>query len=197
MYYFLILTQYKSMKWLLIGFIFMFILLVVTYPFKISWYFHINLLNNIGFVVFKVLFIRLMCERFKIDNHFEFQTEREKKKNQVFFHNYIFCLSKRVDVKKIDVFCDVGSEEDAYFISMLNGYIDAVLAMVSGVFLNRFKSLKIFNNVEPYYEKSILEFTGKIIVSFNLISVLLSTIMAYKLTKKSRRGNDGRKKSDK
>ena len=98
MYYFLILTQYKSMKWLLIGFIFMFILLVVTYPFKISWYFHINLLNNIGFVVFKVLFIRLMCERFKIDNHFEFQTEREKKKkkNQVFFHNYIFCLSNTI-----------------------------------------------------------------------------------------------------
>jgi len=173
---------------LVIIFIVFFVLLFITYPFKITWRFHINLLENLGFVVFKVLFIRLLCERFKISN-FEIKTEREKEKKRKneFFKNYIICLAKRVNAKKIDLFFDVGAEDDAYFVSMLSGYVGALFSSLSALLLNRYSGVKIFNSFVPNYEKSELNITGKIIVEFNLITVFISLITALKLTIKQKR----------
>lgn len=161
------------------------IIMIVMYPFKIKWSFHINLLENVGFVVFKVLFIRLLCERFKINSKCEFEIEREKKKNknknsQIFFQGYIYNLAKLVDVKSIDMFTDIGYGDDAYFVSMLTGCVEASLMCLFSLFLNKYKSVKIFNKSESCYEKDVLMLTGKIIVSFNLMAVFVSLFNAYK-----------------
>lgn len=172
--------------YILILFIILFIVLVVLYPFKITWRFHINLLENIGFLVFKVLFIRLTVERFKISNDFKIEKEKEKesKKDKTFFHNYILSLAKRVNAKKIDFFSDVGAKDDAYFVSVFSGYLGVCLSSIFCLILNRYSLVKIFNYFVPNYREPRLEFTGKIIVTFNLISVLISLFEAYKLTKK-------------
>ena len=71
--------------------------------------------------------------------------------------------------------------------NMILASIIIVTSALLGFYLNRFHSLKIFNDFTPYYDKSKLEFTGKIIVTFNLISVFIALISAYRLTKQSRR----------
>ena len=92
------------------------------------------------------------------------------------------------ELKKIDTFCDVGAEDDAYFVSMLSGYIGSFLSIISSIFLNNYKGIKIFNYFNPNYNESKLEFSGKIIVEFNLIAVILSLLSTFKATKKIKRG---------
>ena len=163
------------------------------YPFRIKWSFHFNILKNIGFVVFKVLFIRLLCERFKINNKCEFEYEKEKKKskkNQEFFHEYIMALAKRVDVKRIDFFSEIGLVDDAYFLSMFDGFVSVGLYNLIGLFLNKYKDIKIFYDNTVVYEGEKLEFTGKIIVTFSLVSVIISVISALKILIKKRKVNN-------
>lgn len=181
-------AQHKNMKTILIAiFVLIFVFMVVLYPFKIKWYFHFNLLKNMGFVVFKVMFIKLLCEKIKINERLEFEAEGEKtknKKNKKFFKEYVLLLAKKVDVKHLDLFCDVGVGDDAYFVSMLSGYINAIGSALFSVFLNKYKDIKICYNTIPYYQEEKLEFAGKIIVSFNLINVFVSLYLARKTTKK-------------
>lgn len=183
LYKFLCEAHSKSMKVILIVSILIFILLIITYPFRIKWSFHFNVLENIGFVVFKVLFIRLLCERFKINNKCEIETEREKKKSkksEIFFHSYIYNLAKRVDVKRIEFFSDIGFKEDACFISLCCGVVNVSIEMLKSLFLVKYDNVKLYTKNSIDYENNKLEFTGKIVVCFNLVVVFLSLIQAFK-----------------
>jgi len=175
---------------LLILLITFFMILFISYPFKIKWSFHFNVLKNVGFVVFKVLFIRLTCERFKINNkcEIEIESEKKKKKDDQFLKQYIYSLAKRVDVKRIDLFCDIGLKDDAYLLSMTCGYIDSFFNICYSVLLNRYVDLKIFYRCEPTYQRECLEATGKIIVTFSLIDVLISVYNAYRRYKRLNKG---------
>ena len=167
---------------MMICFIILLIVLIIGYPFKIKWSFHINLLENVGFVVFKVLFIRLTCERFKLNSRGQIEVERERKekRNKLLIQKYIYSLAKRVEVKNVDLFVDVGAENDAYFVSVLSGYIGASLSVVEALIINKYEKVKMYVFYIPNYEESKLECTGKIIVRFSLIDVAFAFIEALK-----------------
>ena len=171
---------------LIIILLFLLILMVVNYPLKIKWSFHFNVLKNIGFIVFKVFFIRLLSERVKINKEFEFVAEKEKgeKKSSLFFKNYMLSLAKKVNVKNIDIICDLGAD-DAYFISVISGSALTFISSVIAFILNKYEDVKIYYDLLPNYNEYQFELTGKIIVSFTIVDVFKSLIEAFKLTKRS------------
>ena len=157
-----------------------FVILVITYPFKFKGAVHINALENIGFAVIKVLNIRLFNGRFKVDTDGKFSFEKEKnkkkKKNKTFKNHYFLSLSKRVDVKKAELFFNGGLEDDACLVSMACGYINVFVLSIFAVFMSKYKQMKTFVLVEPEYDKNRLELTASGVITFSLLDMFLSAV---------------------
>jgi len=192
----LTLTQDKSMKTLILILLIIFMIIaVLNYPFRIRGTFHVDVLNNIGFAVFKVLFIRLLSEKFKLSKSGKIEVEKEKnkkrKKNKILINKYFKCLSERSHVRRVDLFFDAGSKENVFFVSMLSGYVGVITSSISAVLINKYKDIKLFNSFKPSYNKDKLEVTGDLIASFSLKDMITSFICAviYYFKKKKERKN--------
>ncbi len=117
------------------------------------------------------------------ENKIELIQEKMKKKNSkptYLLNIYFSSLLKRLTVKDFEWYFSCGSDTDAKFVSMICGYVLAVDAIVSGMLLNRYKHVEIFNDVDPFFDKDELEISTKIIVCFSLFDVLWSLFVAYK-----------------
>jgi len=165
---------------LLVLFITFFIIAFITYPFKIKGVFHIDVYNNVGFIAFKVLFIKLAAVRFKLADNGQIKVhklKKKKKKDNYLFTFYVLSLAQKVNVKKLELFFDFGNE-DPYFASLVSGYMGAITSSIISVFLNRYEGVKIFTSFIPKFDKNQLEASGEFVVTFSLIDVLLSFINA-------------------
>lgn len=179
-------AQDRSMKtFFLILFIILIVLLVISYPLKVRCGFHVNLLLNVGYISFNLAFIRLLAERFKINNKLEFEGEKERNsKHKKLLTSYINNLTRRVDVKKLDLFFDVGVKDEACFVSLFCGYINSIVIGLFAALLSKYKNLDIYLKTNPYFNKESLEATGEMIVTFNLIDVVVSLLKAINNTKR-------------
>ena len=181
---------------LLILFIMFFVISVVIYPLKMKGAIHINVLENLGFAVVKVFNIRLFNARFKMakDGHVSMEKEKnkKKKKNKTLSQFYFMSLAKKVDVKKAEIFFVAGSSQDAFIVSVVNGFVNVVSTCVFTTLMNKYKSMKTLVCVEPDYEKEGLEITASGVISFSLFDMLLSVIYSviHYLKVKERKVND-------
>lgn len=152
----------------------------ITYPFKIKGVFHVDVLNNVGFIAFKVLFIKLTAIRFKLSKNGKIKTHKlKKKKNNYLFTFYVLSLAQKVDVKKLELFFDFG-DEDPFVASMISGYVGSFCSTIVSVFLNKYKGIKVFTSFMPNFDKKQLETSGEFVVTFSLIDVTLSFVHALK-----------------
>lgn len=170
---------------LLIIFLTLFITYVFVYPFKVKTALHFNVFDGVGFLSVKAFCFRLFSGKFTLteDGTFEMQKrgkpKKKKKKPISLLYVYFTVLAKRLSVKKFEWYFTCGSDTDARFVSMLCGYILTIDSMLSAFLLDRYKHIKIFNDIDPIYDKDRLEISASVVITFSLLDMLIGVIVAY------------------
>lgn len=186
------------MKWVTIMFIVLFVLSFLTYPFKIKLMAHFDVFNNMGCVLIRFTFFELVCQKLSINSQGRLVIETKKipkkrsKKQSEKKNEYYECLAKKMDIKQFEFYVTGGSK-DAYQTSMLCGTILSVFSCLSSILKNSYSNIKIVNEVLPIYGKDQITITGRLIVRFCLMDMLLSILCAnIKYLKRKRRMLNGK-----
>jgi len=170
---------------LLIVFTILLVGYVLVYPFKVKTALHFNVFEGVGFLSVKAFCFRLFSGKFMLtdDGKFEMQKKgkpkRKKKKPISLLYVYFTVLAKRLAVKKFEWYFTCGSENDARFVSMLCGYILSIDSMLSAFLLDRYKHIKIFNDIDPIYDKDRLEISASVVITFSLLDMIIGVVIAY------------------
>lgn len=169
--------------------VFIFLLLIIFYPFKIKAMFHVNLFKNVGFVVIRIFGINVFGARFNISDNGKFDVKRMKKKshnnkNKKLTKEYFKCLAKEVDVKKIELIIDLGIEKDAYKTAMFCGELHSFASILYAYALRKYKHINILSFIEPKYSEDVLEASGAFVASLCLMDMIKSICCALKKVKK-------------
>lgn len=162
----------------------LFVLLVLTYPFKLKTAVHINFLEDVGFGAVKFLNLKLFCARFKITKNGKFEIhnavkKKKKKKNKTIRKKYFLCLASLLKIKKFEVMLDAGYEDNAYLLSMFCGYFSNLSSSLIAVLMNKYKGIKVFYRVNPFFKQNRLELSGSIVVSFSLLDMIVAIFCSY------------------
>ncbi len=162
----------------------LFLILILTYPFKIKVATHINFLKDVGFLAIKFTAIKLFCGRFTITKNGKFEVKnavkkKKKKKNKEVRKKYFTCLASMISVRKFELFLDAGHESNAYLVSLICGYIGALTMTGVGALMNRYHGMKVFTRINPSYTEYRLELSGSIVLRFTLLHIILSLACAY------------------
>ena len=167
-------------------FIVLLVLYILIYPFKVKGAIHFNVFEEIGFISIKVFCFRIFSAKISLDENgkFHLQTpgkpKKKKKKPKTLMASYFVTIGKRLEIKKFEWYFTCGSNENAQFVSMLCGYILSLDAILSAILLERYKHVKIFNDIDPIYNEDRLEVSSSVVVSFRLLDMIVGVVIAYK-----------------
>lgn len=181
---------------LIVFFILTVIVMAMAFPFKTRMMAHVNFLNTKGFYSLKVMKIKLLTGRFFLDDEDGFQVENSvdmlsKNYNNPFIREMIKEFSKRVDVKKVEMFFTGGFENDSYMSAIMCGMISSFIQTVYSYLYDKYEGVKLYEDVDVTFDKTNLEFTFDIVISISLFSILRSIIKADKQSKKQGENNEG------
>ena len=159
--------------------------LAVCYPFKIKAALHINFLEDVGFGAVKVFAFKLFCAKFKLSPSGKLEVnsavkkKKKKKKGTLIKKCYKKSLIKFLHIKKFEILLDIGYKDNAYFVSMLSGYLSVLSSSAIAVLQNKYKCIKTFHRINPIYSDNRLEVSGSLVVSFSLLHMVMSIVYAY------------------
>lgn len=166
--------------------IILFVLLVLIYPFKFKIALHLNVFDMVGFVAIRAFWFKLFSGKFIVDENGKFVLEKKnkkktkKKKPISLLSEYFSVILKRLNVKKFEWYFTCGSNTNASFVSLLCGYVLSLDAIVSGILLDKYKHVKIYNDIDPIYNEDRFEASASIVVSFCLLDMLIGLFVAYR-----------------
>lgn len=173
---------------LIVFFIFTVIIMAMAFPFKTRMMFHSNLLNAKGFYSFKIMKIRLLTGRFYIDDGDGFTIENSadifsKNINKPFVKNLIKEMSKKIDIKKVELFFTGGFKEDSYSSAIMCGVVSSAVQTIYSMIYEKFEDVKLYEDVNVTFDSDNIDLTFDIVIKISLIAILKSIFKANKLTK--------------
>ena len=173
---------------LIVFFIFTVIIMAMAFPFKTRMMFHTNLLNAKGFYSFKIMKIRLLTGRFFIDKSEGFTIENSvdifsQNINKPFVRNLIKEMTKRVDVKKVELFFTGGFKEDAYSSAIMCGFVSSAAQVIYSMIYEKFEDAKLYEDVSVTFDEDNVDLTFDIVIKISLIAILKSIFKANKTVK--------------
>ena len=173
---------------LIVFFIFTVIIMAMAFPFKTRMMFHTNLLNAKGFYSFKIMKIRLLTGRFFIDKKEGFTIENSvdifsQNINKPFVRNLIKEMTKRVDVKKVELFFTGGFKEDAYSSAIMCGFVSSAAQVIYSMIYEKFEDAKLYEDVSVTFDEDNVDLTFDIVIKISLIAILKSIFKANKTVK--------------
>ena len=162
--------------------------MAMAFPFKTRMMAHINFLNTKGFYSFKVMRIKLLTGRFYLDADDGFQVENSvdflsKNYNNPFIRKLVKEFSKRIDVKKVELFFSGGFENDSYVSAVLGGTISSFIQSIYSFLKDKYEGVKLYEDVDVLFDETNLELTFDFVFSISMFSVLKSIINADKQSK--------------
>ena len=173
---------------LIVFFIFTVIIMAMAFPFKTRMMFHSNLLNAKGFYSFKIMKIRLLTGRFYIDDGDGFTIENSadifsKNINKPFVKNLIKEMSKKIDIKKVELFFTGGFKENSYSSAIMCGVVSSAVQTIYSMIYEKFEDVKLYEDVNVTFDSDNIDLTFDIVIKISLIAILKSIFKANKLTK--------------
>lgn len=173
---------------LIVFFIFTVIIMAMAFPFKTRMMFHSNLLNAKGFYSFKIMKIRLLTGRFYIDDGDGFTIENSadifsKNINKPFVKNLIKEMSKKIDIKKVELFFTGGFKEDSYSSAIMCGVVSSAVQTIYSMIYEKFEDVKLYEDVNVTFDSDNIDLTFDIVIKISLMAILKSIFKANKLTK--------------
>lgn len=186
MYYFCVFSQSKIMRdTFLVVCVLLFVVLILWYPFKVKIAVHLNVFDAIGFVSIRSLCFKLFSAKIQINENGRLELLQAKKKQQKkrkpfsLLSVYFMTLAKRLSVKKFEWYFTYGSNKNADIVALICGYVLAFDSIVSGVLLNRYNHVKIYNDIDPIFDDNRFEVSTSVVVSFCLFDMFVSVFIAY------------------
>ncbi len=176
---------------LLVVFISLLVLMVLTYPLKVKFALHVNVKDDVGFGAIKFMHLKLFCARFKISKTGKLEVnsaikKKKKKKNKQIRRKYFLCLMKVLQIRKFEIFLDVGGSQNASSVALACGYVSAIFSSIIAVLMNQYKGIKTFMRINPSYEETRLELSGSIVLSICALDIILSFVCAISCYVKSK-----------
>lgn len=169
-------------------FVILVLLLVIVYPFLISFEIKFNLLRMKG-VFTLILFNKIKIQfKLRVKNGYVYIYHNRKEKrfkltdknfNVIFILNLFKQLYFRHQLITLDVFSNFGYMNDACVSAVGTGYIDVFSKAVLSKVKNNKKSAHIFVNVDPQYNQDICSIRVKSSVRMSVWDILYS--LAYTL----------------
>lgn len=173
-----------SMKnMLIVFFVSSLILLMLTFPFKSRLMGHFNLIEKKGFYSFKAWRIKLLCGRVYIDGNGELKIENTQnaikdKYKDAYMKRLSLELLKALDVKKVELFFSGGFEKNSFSSAMLCGSASVFVNLIYSFLSQRYENVRLFEDVNPTFNKNSLELTFDFVVSISLLQILISMVRA-------------------
>lgn len=164
-------------------FIFLLLFLILILPFKIKIGLHINVLENKGFYLIKVLFIKMLCGRVRIkEGKLEFENNNDlifkKSKDEVYLNKVFMCLLSEMEICDLQIFIEFGNKSDAAQTAIFCGALESVLSGLFAVLKTKFNYMYQFLDIDTNYNKDALEATVGTIISISLWQILKCLIKA-------------------
>ncbi len=176
----------KSM--LIVFFILVFILMILTFPFKVRMMLHANLIELKSFYCFKFWRLKFLCGMAKLDEQGKVEVKNSNNLfdgdiNKVFAKNMAKELLDRLDVKKMELFFTGGFVEDSYVSALVCGGVTSAVRTFYGYLSERYENVKMYEEVTPTFHETNLELTFDVVVSVSFMHIFLSIIKANKTKK--------------
>ncbi len=173
---------------LIVFFILMVIIMAMAFPFKTRMMFHSNFLKTKGFYSFKIMKIKLLTGRFYIDEGDGFTIENSanllsQNYNKPFVKNLMKELSKKVDIKKVEMFFTGGFKDDSYMSAIMCGFASSMIQTIYSYVYEKYEGVKLYEDVEVTFEEDNIDLTFDIVIKISLLAILKSIFKANKLTK--------------
>lgn len=158
------------------------LIILITYPFKVSVKFHINAITKQAFYSIKVAFVKLLCGTTYIeDNHLIIQNSHNliyTTQNKEFQTQLLKCVIPQLSVTKLQIYFCGGISNDAYKTAMLCGYIYSITSAIFTFFITKNNFINIFQDIDPQYGRDALDITAKAIIEFSILDAIISIIKA-------------------
>ena len=103
-----------------------------------------------------------------------------------FIREMIKEFSKRIDVKKMELYFTGGFENDSYISALVCGAMSSLVQSFYSYLYDKYEGVKLYEDVDVSFDKSNLEITFDVVISISLFSILKSIIKADKQARKSR-----------
>lgn len=165
-------------------FIFLAIILLLSFPLPFKVFVYSNLIDNANFVCVKLLNIFYICKKINFQNKKIIITSANGKQSQVkikfmgkFGNNFIFSLAKEIKIDFFKIAGEVGTEDNALSSAYLSGAVQIALSELK-VFISSKKNVIISYNIGTNYHKDKLTLAFSVFFSISLGGVLLSLLMA-------------------
>lgn len=171
---------------LIVFFVIIFLILIITFPFKTRLMGHINLLEMKGFYSFKVWRVKLLCGKIFLNNLNEFEIQNSNNMlNGEIDKNFLGALSKdvikKLEIEKIELFFTGGVSENSFMSAMMCGTVLSLIQTLYGYLSEQYECVHLYEDIVPTYNENNFELTFDIVVKISLFQICLSLIKAQKI----------------
>lgn len=166
--------------------VFVALLFLLFFPFKIRVRAHFNIVSNNGFFCVRFAFFNILCGRLRFANDFRFEIETQKtffdiekkisKRTELFLKHLI----KQVDVMFLDFVFEGGKKDDAYITSLLCGGVQAASSALFSILKTKNVSGSFRKNVLVDFQKNAIAFSIDTAISISVFDIFKSYIFSIK-----------------
>lgn len=171
-------------------FILLALLLVLVLPLKFNVYLNLNVLKNRGYIKLKLFSIKFLYFKLKYKNKKiilnNIKTTKEinldiNKQNIDFMNELQAQLVKRLYLKNLKLYLNVGVKENPFANAMLGASLEVLLSIVSSIIKFHKPTADVNYKICTYYEKNIgiinIDFAISISITNLIISLLRSKLI--------------------
>lgn len=183
------------MQHIWIAFIFLFVALLLVYPFSFTLQAFIDCFDIRGFYCIKVGFIKVLCGRAKVDETGRILIENKKnniKRVKVETTPFVEQMGKEVlrviHAKEFNFYAQIGARNDAFKTCMLASGICVGYGCVYNYFHNKEKGFEGVVQVIPNFEKQVADISTEIKIRFSILSVLVAILRAWVIVRRKKNG---------
>lgn len=169
---------------LIVFFIILFVILISILPFKVRMMSHLNLITLKLFYSFKFYRFKILCGKAEIVNgKFNILNSNNIIKGNVdknFASEYLKNISKKMDIKKVELFFEGGFVEDSYLSAIMCGTITSSVRTIYSVLSLKYKNVKLYENILPTFYDTNLELTFDFVISISILQIFMCLIKSSK-----------------
>ena len=128
----------------------------------------------------------MLCGKAKVGTNGKIEIENSnnmfsKEMDKSFALELLKHLAKRINVKKVEIFFTGGFEEDSYSSAIVCGSVTSVVRSVYSVLSQKYKNVKMYEDIEPTFFETNLEITFDGVVTVSVLKIFIALLKANKV----------------
>ncbi len=171
------------MKFMLIVFFVLFLLLLLVLPFKSRIMGHLNLTDKKGFYSFKIWKVKILCGRvyFNDENKLIIENTNNVIKNKYkdkLMQKFARQVMSEIEVKKVELFFTGGFKQNSFSSAMICASARLLMDLIYSYLSQNFFNVKLYEDIEPLFDEDLLELTFDFVATISIFKFIKSLIIA-------------------